>query len=113
MEMINKPRVFMIMPFSEDFMALFEELRNRFADKYEFTNAGDMDNQQSIIRSIIEGLEKADVVIADLTNRNANVFYELGLAHAMNKKVIIITQVTKIFSVTQFDQFLIALESML
>lgn len=93
MEMINKPRVFMIMPFSEDFMALFEELRNRFADKYEFTNAGDMDNQQSIIRSIIEGLEKADVVIADLTNRNANVFYELGLAHAMNKKVIIITQV--------------------
>lgn len=32
------------------------------------------------------------MVIADLTGLNANVFYELGLAHAMNKKVIIITQ---------------------
>jgi hypothetical protein len=87
-----KPKVFMIMPFSEDFEALFVELQSRFAEKYEFTNAGDMDNQQSIIRSIVEGLINADVVIADLTNRNANVFYELGLAHALNKKVIIITQ---------------------
>lgn len=32
------------------------------------------------------------MIIADLTGLNANVFYELGLAHAMNKKVIIITQ---------------------
>lgn len=92
MEMINKPRVFMIMPFSEDFFALFQELHDRFADKYEFTNAGDMDNQQNILCSIVQGIMNADVVIADLTNLNANVFYELGLAHALNKKTIIITQ---------------------
>lgn len=82
----------MIMPFADDFMALFQELRDRFSDKYVFTNAGDMDNQQNILCDIITGLAKADVVIADLTGLNANVFYELGLAHAMNKKVIIITQ---------------------
>ena len=82
----------MIMPFADDFMALFQELRDRFSDKYLFTNAGDMDNQQNILCDIITGLAKADVVIADLTGLNANVFYELGLAHAMNKKVIIITQ---------------------
>lgn len=82
----------MIMPFSEDFLALFDELKQRFAEGYVFTNAGDMDNQQNILRDIIDGLVNADVVIADVTGLNSNVFYELGLAHAMNKKVIIITQ---------------------
>ena len=92
MDTDRRPKVFMIMPFSEDFEALFNELRSKFADKYEFTNAGDMDYQQNIIRSIVDGIINADVVLADLTNRNANVFYELGLAHALKKKVIIITQ---------------------
>ena len=90
--MSNKPVVFVITPFSEDFLALYEELKSYFADEYEFTNAGDLDNQQNILRDIVEGIFKASVVIADLTGLNANVFYELGLAHAMNKKVIIITQ---------------------
>ena len=51
-----------------------------------------MDNQQNILQDIVEGIYQSSVIIADLTGLNANVFYELGLAHAMNKKVIIITQ---------------------
>lgn len=90
--MNNKPNVFVIMPFSEDFYALFEKIKNDFIDDFDFTNAGDLDNQQNIIKDIVEGIYKADVIIADLTGLNPNVFYELGLAHAMNKKVIIITQ---------------------
>ncbi len=88
----KKPNIFVITPFNEDFLALFEEYKKQFSDSYEFTNAGDMDNQQNIIKDIVEGIANADVIIADLTGLNANVFYELGLAHAMNKKVIIITQ---------------------
>ncbi len=88
----NKPKVFVITPFSEDFLALYEELKRNFDDSFKFTNAGDLDNQQNILQDIIEGIYQANVIIADLTGLNANVFYELGLAHAMNKKVIIITQ---------------------
>ena len=87
-----KSRVFVITPFNEDFLALYEKLKNVFEENFEFTNAGDLDNQQNILQDIVEGIHRADVVIADLTGLNANVFYELGLAHAMNKKVIIITQ---------------------
>ncbi len=87
-----KPKVFVIIPFDEDFLELYEELKNQFGEFYEFLNAGDMDNQQNILRDIVEGIAWADVIIADLSGLNANVFYELGLAHAMGKKVIIITQ---------------------
>lgn len=88
----GKPVVFVITPFNEDFLSLFEEFKRQFGAQFEFTNAGDLDNQQNILKDIVEGIANADVVIADLTGLNPNVFYELGLAHAMNKKVIIITQ---------------------
>lgn len=88
----NKSKVFVITPFNEDFLALYDELKRIFREDFDFTNAGDLDNQQNILQDIVEGIHQADVIIADLTGLNANVFYELGLAHAMNKKVIIITQ---------------------
>ena len=90
--MDKKPIVFVVMPFNEDFSALFNHLKEEFENKFVFTNAGDLDNQQNILKDIVEGIETASIVIADLTNLNPNVFYELGLAHAMNKKTIIITQ---------------------
>lgn len=34
----------------------------------------------------------ASIIIADITNRNANVFYELGIAHSLGKEVILIAQ---------------------
>ena len=88
----NKPIVFVIMPFKEDILALYEKLKADFDNDFTFTNAGDLDNQQNILQDIVEGIYQANIVIADLTGLNPNVFYELGLAHAMNKKVIIITQ---------------------
>ena len=37
-------------------------------------------------------MPKADLIVADLTGRNPNVFYETGYAHALNKRVILLTQ---------------------
>ena len=39
-----------------------------------------------------EHIKKARILVAELSGRNPNVFYELGVAHAMNKDVILITQ---------------------
>jgi len=89
---MEKPIVFCIMPFNEECLELFSHLKTHFIDTFEFINAGDMDNQQNILKDIVIGISEANVIIADVTGLNANVFYELGLAHAMNKKVIIITQ---------------------
>lgn len=44
-----------------------------------------------ILDKIKKYIDEADVIIADCTGRNPNVFYELGIAHTLNKKVILIT----------------------
>lgn len=42
----------------------------------------------SVVEQIWEQIEKAPVLLADLSGKNANVFYELGLAHAARKPVV-------------------------
>ena len=88
---MDKKKVFVIMPFQEEFFEVYEMLKMKFSDRFEFSNAGDEANQQNILKDIIQPIFEADVVIADLTGLNANVMYELGLAHSFNKKTIVIT----------------------
>jgi hypothetical protein len=45
-----------------------------------------------IISHIVENLVEADISIADLSGRNPNVFYELGVRHAVNDNTILIAQ---------------------
>ena len=42
----------------------------------------------SVVEQIWEQIDKAKVLLADLTGKNPNVFYELGLAHAARKPVV-------------------------
>lgn len=90
--MNEKTKVFVIMPFSDDFFESYEMLKTHFEDDFVFSNAGDEDNQQNILADIIPPIYNADIVIADLTGLNPNVMYELGIAHSFNKKTIVITR---------------------
>lgn len=44
-----------------------------------------------IIDQIWAGINSARVLVAELTTRNPNVFYELGLAHALEKPVVLVS----------------------
>lgn len=90
--MNDKKKVFVIMPFQDEFLEMYEMLKMEFHDDYEFTNAGDEGNQQNIMSDIIAPIYDSDIVIADLSSLNPNVMYELGIAHTFNKKTIIITK---------------------
>ena len=46
----------------------------------------------SIIRGIIEDLDESYVVLADLTDKNPNVFYELGIRHSIRPRTILVAQ---------------------
>ena len=57
----------------------------------EPVRADELFSTGSVIEQIWEQISRAKVLLADLTNKNANVFYELGLAHAANKPVVFTT----------------------
>ena len=82
------------MPFEEQFDEIYELFISEVLDEmgFDFRRADDIQSQQNILKDIVEGISISDLIIADLTNPNPNVYYELGLAHAFNKPVISLTQ---------------------
>lgn len=44
-----------------------------------------------IMDQVWEGIVSAKVLVAELTTRNPNVFYELGLSHALEKPVVLVS----------------------
>lgn len=54
--------------------------------------ADDLYRPGTIVHDIWDYTQKAKVILADLTGKNPNVFYELGLGHALAKPVILITE---------------------
>jgi hypothetical protein len=57
----------------------------------EPVRADELFSTGSVMEQIWEEIGKAKVLMADLTDKNANVFYELGLAHAAKKPVVFTT----------------------
>jgi hypothetical protein len=58
---------------------------------YRPIRADDSKASNMIMFDILKKIVECDMAICDLSSRNANVFYELGLRQAFNKKTILIT----------------------
>ena len=89
----HRTDVFMIMPFLADLKPVYEEVRKLSNDLGLILKRGDDPFTHRTIMSEIWALtNNAKVVICDCTGKNANVFYELGIAHTLGKRTILITQ---------------------
>lgn len=90
----NKTSIFLVMPFLETWSAETYDIIKEVCHNLDVTlnRADEILGSQSIYNDIITNIVESDVIIADITIKNANVFYELGYAHALNKKVILIRQ---------------------
>lgn len=87
---------FVLMPFHERYLQVYVE-----AIKPTIEQAGmrcirvdELYSTSPILVDIMDHITKATVVIADLTDRNPNVFYELGLTHVakQNRAVILVAE---------------------
>ena len=97
-EKFDESLVFVLMPFTESWstriweghikpivqgLELDPELKCKRADDLY---------GHDVLHDIVTAIKAARVIIADITSRNPNVFYELGIAHWMGKRVILLTQ---------------------
>lgn len=89
-----KPFAFVLMPFSAEFDDVYElaiqpacEIAGAYAervDKQIFSG--------SILERVYNQISKADLIVADMSERNPNVFYEVGYAHALGKTTVLLTK---------------------
>jgi Nucleoside 2-deoxyribosyltransferase len=95
----TEPYVFVLMPFETDWStnvkSTIGQVCDRMAGQFQglhWERADDMTEPGRITDQIISAIERADVVIADITDANPNVLFELGYADALKKRIIVLNQ---------------------
>jgi sulfatase modifying factor 1 len=87
--------VFVLTPFAPEFDEVYQQGIKPTWEELDFRvlRADEEFHVHDIMcRAICQNIQRARFIVADMTGRNPNVFYELGLAHAFGKPVILITQ---------------------
>ncbi len=89
----NESLVSIMMPFSAEFNPIYLTLQEATTSiGFSCVRADDIWEHHTIIQDIVNIIARAKVVICDCSGKNPNVFYEAGIAHAIGKEVILITQ---------------------
>lgn len=90
----EKPKAFVVMQFTEPYESLYQEVIKPVCEEMNlfFYKADEVYKPGILLRDIIEGLVESEIIIADITPPNPNVFYELGFSHALNKTTILLAQ---------------------
>lgn len=92
-ETIERDLVSVMMPFAAQYDAVYANLQGLCADLSKRCLRGDdiWDHEQ-VMQDVASLIDRSQVVIADCTGRNPNVFYEIGIAHTLGRNVILISQ---------------------
>jgi hypothetical protein len=91
---IDPKLCFVLMPFSESWSnrVYYKLIRKAVEDLDLQCIRADNLTGQIIIEDIWTKINQCAFIIADVTTKNPNVMYELGIAHTIGKPVILITQ---------------------
>lgn len=84
--------VAVVMPFHERFIPVFSAIRKAAESVGMKAERGDERSATgAILRQVLSLIVRSRVVVAVIDGRNPNVFYELGIAQALGKPVIVIS----------------------
>lgn len=85
---------FVLMPFDAEFSSVYSDLIKPALENagYEVERADEPLERQNVLRTIVRRIYEAELIVADLTGGNPNVFYELGIAHGLGRPTVLITQ---------------------
>ena len=93
----TRSNCFALMPFAPSFDGAYESIRRACESPdilLSCSRADDFYGAGHIMEDILRGIMASEYIVADLSGKNPNVFYELGIAHSCKaaSKVIIISQ---------------------
>ncbi len=90
----GRPRAFVVMQFAEPYDTFYREVIQKQAEAagFEVFRIDEKAGPGVIFQDIQREIEQAEIVIAEITPANPNVFYELGYAHALGKPTILLAQ---------------------
>ena len=88
------PKAFVIMQFTDVYKSLYEQVIKPVCEKhtYEVIRGDDMYTTGLIINDVSSAIKESALIIADITPKNLNVYYEVGYAHAINKPTILLKE---------------------
>jgi hypothetical protein len=91
---IHPTRCFVLMPFAAALKNVYAVLKSVVEDYAgcECVRADEIGQSSRITDDVYEQIIRARFLIADITGQNPNVYYELGLSHALAKEVIVLVQ---------------------
>lgn len=85
--------VAVMMPFDVGFAPVYQALQEASAEAgFRCQRADDIWVHDHIMDDVRSLIWRARAVVSDLTGKNANVFYETGIAHTIGRDVILISQ---------------------
>jgi len=90
----SKDLIFVLMPFKKELEDLYIYGIRRAAEEtgYVCLRADEIEHNSDIVEEIFYHIDKATIIIAELTDKNPNVCYEVGVAHGKKKNVILLTK---------------------
>ncbi len=84
-------KLFVAMPFADEFKPVYEAIREVSRDLgMNPIRVDELCEPGPIIEQIVKEIGNSDFVVAEVSNRNANVYYEVGLAHCVRKPTMLI-----------------------
>jgi hypothetical protein len=90
----GRPKAFVVMQFAEPYDTFYREVIQPQVCKagFEVFRIDEKAGPGIIFQDIQREIEQAEIVIAEITPANPNVFYELGYAHALHKPTILLAR---------------------
>jgi hypothetical protein len=89
----NPDLISVMMPFEAAMNSVYEKIQSAAkATGFACKRADDIWDDSTVIQDVFSLIFESYIVVCDFSGRNANVFYEAGIAHTLGKHVVPITQ---------------------
>lgn len=90
---VQQPLCFAVMQFTPEYDVLYRDVIKPVCEQYGYkvVRGDDFTSSGQIMEDVIQSIREATLIIADVTPDNANVFYEVGYAHAIGKTTILLS----------------------